>query len=394
MVNKWIDNWTEDIRQLELELPMRHKNLFFHQDKNSFSKQIEDLILNLEKYNEYDIVVKIAKIVASFRDAHTTLITPASTFMPIEFFWFSEGIFIVDCSEKYKEYLNCMVTHINDIKIHEVIKKLEDIISHENNSFLKSQLPKYLPAAEILFGLKIIDDLNKIKLNLQDTNGNNIEVIIDTYKSLETEIQFVNALEYLNDDMPLFRRNKNQNYWYSFIEENSTLYFNYNYCKDMEGASVESFCSELMDFINKNEVDKLVVDLRNNLGGNSTLLDPFIRDLRQCKKLNRKGGIFVILGRNTFSSALLNAYSFKDKTKAIFVGEATGGMPNCYGEVQYFELNNSKLMIRYSTKFYKIIKNDKQLSFFPDIKFDVTHEDYINKVDPCIEYILSLGKLR
>ena len=34
---------------------------------------------------------------------------------------------------------------------------------------------------------------------------------------------------------------------------------------------------ELISFINENTVNKLVIDLRNNLGGNSQLLDEFIK---------------------------------------------------------------------------------------------------------------------
>jgi C-terminal processing protease CtpA/Prc len=156
----------------------------------------------------------------------------------------------------------------------------------------------------------------------------------------------------------------------------------------MQDITVEEFCMDLMKIINQEDVDRLVIDLRNNLGGNSTLLEPFISELSSCHKLNRVGGIYVILGRETFSSALLNAYALKNKTSAIFIGEATGGKPNCYGEVKSFELRNSKLQIRYSTKYYKIIEDDEQESFFPDVNTELTFKDYKENRDPCMECIL------
>jgi C-terminal processing protease CtpA/Prc len=136
-------------------------------------------------------------------------------------------------------------------------------------------------------------------------------------------------------------------------------------------------------------VECLIIDLRNNLGGNSTLLEPFIAKLEKCEKINKVGALYVIIGRDTFSSALLNAYAIKNKTRAVLVGEPSGGKPNCYGEVESFKLDNSKVKICYSSKYYKLIKSDSVLSLFPDVEKLVTFKDYIEKRDPCLEYILQ-----
>ena len=114
-----------------------------------------------------------------------------------------------------------------------------------------------------------------------------------------------------------------------------------------------------------------------------------LKHIQHCEKINKKGNLYVITGRETFSSALLNLYSLKAKTKAIFIGEPTGGKPNCYGEVEKFKLKNSGITICYSTKYYKTIQNDKLLSFLPDINLEVSIENFILGNDPCLEYILA-----
>nr|WP_281395931.1 S41 family peptidase [Clostridium aciditolerans] len=173
------------------------------------------------------------------------------------------------------------------------------------------------------------------------------------------------------------------------MKEFKVLYFKYNACKEMEDKSVFDFGKELIKFINKNQVDKLVIDLRNNSGGNSTLLEPFIEDLKACDKINKKGNLFVIVGRETFSSALLNVLLLKEDTNAIFLGEATGGKPNCYGEVERFTLKNSGLTVCYSTKYYKIIKDDSLPSFYPEVSLALTIENYIKNEDPFLDYVLK-----
>ncbi|NTV91366.1 MAG: peptidase S41 [Clostridiales bacterium] len=383
MKNQWIAKWTEDIEQLRVELPKRHKNLFFQQEKSEFEGALQKLISNVEVFDYNSVVIQIARIVAAFGDAHTTLVIPSSRFIPVRFYWFSEGIYIVDTPPEHKGLLNCRLTRLGGIMADEAIERLTGIISHENDSFLKSQLPKYLSSAEVLSGLGMIKDLEKIELEVEDAEGNISGITVETCNKPE----YQKVLQ--NDDLPLFRKNGNKHFWSFFIEEYNTLYINYNCCKDMQDMTVEMFCNELACIIKQEKVQKVVIDIRNNLGGDSTLFEPFIEEIAKCEKLNKAGGIFVVLGRDTFSSALLNAYSLKNRTAAIFVGEGTGGKPNCYGEVKYFRLNNSKLAIRYSTEYYKLINDDRLVSFFPEKVFEVTFSDYRNNVDPCMEYILD-----
>ena len=393
MGNIRLDKWTEDINQLALELPKRHKNLFFDSNKEEFYKQIQNLKSNIENYDDYMIFVDIAAIAASAKDAHTTVIMPIARFIPFEFYWFPEGVHIVACIGEYKEALYCKVTHLNGIPMEEVVQRMEGIVSHENEAFLNAQLPKYLQAVEVLYGLEIIDEFDHVKLTLESVGKQVLEIIAPTIGYKELKGLTIRDKDGSLDGLPLYRRNKAKNYWSYYLIESNTLYFNYKSCRDMQDITVGKFCIDLMHFINQEDVKCLVIDLRNNLGGNSTLLEPFIEELSKCQKLNRLGGIFVILGRETFSSALLNAYALKNKTKAIFLGEATGGKPNCYGEVKSFDLINSKLQIRYSTKYYKLIKDDKQASFFPDVNTEVTIQDYITHIDPCMEYVLSFSTL-
>lgn len=409
MADNWFANWQEDIDQLAVELPKRHKNLFFSCGETDFTRQILELKNNLEEYDQFMIAVNIAKIIASFKDAHTALMMPSMRFIPFIFYWFEEGIYVVDATQGYEDFLHRKVTHINEIAIEEIIQKITEIIPHENPSFLKSQLPKYLSSAEVLYGLEIIDNFDEVELIVEGRNGKTAKVIAATCKSfafqrsmIGSEIHSTEDIPFtegvpLTDDIsstasiPLFRQNKDKNFWSHFLESQNTMYLNYNSCKDRINISVKDFCADLLDYIDKNQIQKLIVDLRNNLGGDSSLLDPFIEDLSNNQKMNKRGNIFVIIGRDTFSSALLNAYALKNKTAAIFIGEATGGKPNCYGEVSYLQLKNSELKIRYSTEYYETIKDDGQESFFPDIACKVTFADYIVSRDRCMESVLSFS---
>lgn len=98
--------------------------------------------------------------------------------------------------------------------------------------------------------------------------------------------------------------------------------------------------------------------MRFNSGGSSLQGTELIKKLSELKNINQKKKLFVIIGKNTFSSAIINILDFKKYTNAIIVGEITSGKPNHFGEVKNFLLPNSRLQVNYSTKYFKEVGND------------------------------------
>ncbi|MDR1348005.1 MAG: hypothetical protein LBJ63_06190, partial [Prevotellaceae bacterium] len=95
---------------------------------------------------------------------------------------------------------------------------------------------------------------------------------------------------------------------------------------------------------------------------------------------------YVVLGRATFSSAILNAMDFKRLTNAIFVGEETSGKPNHFGEVKSFQLPTSKLSVNYSTKYFKMTDENVN-TIAPDVKIEMSFSDFMKGVDPVYEWV-------
>jgi hypothetical protein len=383
--------WLEDLEVLSLELPKRHESLFFKLSESDFYNQIKYLKENVEYFDDYEMYVEIAKVIASVGDAHTSAKLPVRNMCPMELYWFSDGIYVISTLPEYKEILHCRISHINGIEISEVIEAASSVIGHENQAFIKAHLPIYLTAMEILYGLEIVDDTKSLEITFVDSNGKNNTLKIQPLPMGEARKKLkAHSNEIVNSyNLPFYRRNIEKNFWSEYIDSYKTVYFKYNSCKDMDDEKVYLFSQEIMRFINENDVNKVVIDLRNNCGGNSTLLDPFIEDLSRCEKINKRGSLYVITGRDTFSSALLNVYSFKEKTRAIFIGEPTGGKPNCYGEIERFTLKNSGLLITYSTKYYKLIEDDDLPSFYPDYNIEVGIHNFINHEDPCLDFVLK-----
>lgn len=383
--------WLEDITHLSSDLPKKHKNLFFQKNKNEFLKEIAAIKADIDALTDYEIKLQIAKIIASIGDAHTFVPLQVNLLLPLKFYYFSDGIYVVAAPLEYKHILYCKITKVNQIPIEEVINILSSIISYENEPYLNSQLPKFLPAIELLYDLELVNDVDSLEVTFEDKCKKLRTLDIKSLPLMESreKLSLINNTLNYNNNLPLYRRYSDKTYWFEHIPSHKTVFFKYNACKNMLSKDVATFCIELIQFIKDHDIEKLVIDLRNNFGGNSSLLDPFIENIKHCSKINKKGSLFVIIGRETFSSALLNALSLKNTTAAIFLGEPTGGKPNCYGEVQRFKLTNSGLTICYSTEYYKIIEDDSMPSFMPDVNLTLTIQDYVSNEDPCLNYIIN-----
>ncbi|MDF3001816.1 MAG: peptidase [Bacillota bacterium] len=389
MKKKADQKWLEVLDFLQYELPKRHKNLYFQTSETNYLDQIQSLRNALNRLENPVITAEIAKIVASVGDAHTSIDIPVYYLCPLEFYWFKGGIYAINTAKSDEVLRYQRITHIDGMDIESVIAKMSTMISHENHSYLKAMLPKYLPAIEFLYGLQIAQSVNGLTFTYENESGGGSEWFVPSCPFSEYHEQMnENRVALPSDKLPLFRKNPNRYYWMEYLQDARTIYFKYNICKEMEKESVQAFGERLLGGIRENKPEKLVIDMRNNTGGNSTLLDPFIDALAKCDQINQQGKVFVITGRDTFSSALLNVFSLKNKTRAILVGEPTGGKPNCYGEVLRVKLEQSGFRISYSTKYYHLIEDDLMPSLYPDVQKESTIQDYLELSDPCMEYIL------
>jgi hypothetical protein len=217
-----IEEWRKDIDQLSECLPKKHKNFFYRTQDKAFNNKIGRLKKNLHMFDDIEVLVNITKIVASARDAHTSVIFPARSFLPLKFYWFEEGIFIVASTPGHNDLVSCRLEGVNGMPVDEAVSRLSKVVSYENESFLKSQLPNYLSVAEVLYGLEIIDKTSQVELDLRGADGDAFRVVVPTVFIKEFNAISADKLED-HGKLPLYRRNADRKYWSHLIEENKTL---------------------------------------------------------------------------------------------------------------------------------------------------------------------------
>ena len=380
-MTNWLKNWQEDIAWLASELPLRHLNLFHNLPEQTFLDFIRRLQADLPGCDDAMATTRLMAIVAAIGDAHTTVIPTVNHYLPFEFYWFAEGLHVVAARPGQQEWLAAKVAGVERMPIEEVVTALTSILAHENEAFVASLLPSYLAAADLLYGLEICDDPDHLQLSLQKPEGTASDLTVPTISPKDWATGLVRLGSPTAGQLPLYRQQPEQSIWFTPVGSDS-VYVQYNACREPSGTSMSEAGAALLGLIADLKPEKVILDLRLNRGGDSTLLEPLIAELGRRPARN-----FVIIGRNTFSSALLNAYALKEQAGATVVGEPSGGKPNCYGEVKYLRLPHSKLQVRYSTKYYHLAQDDALPSLMPDLPCPVTLADYLAGFDPCLEAI-------
>jgi Peptidase family S41 len=175
--------------------------------------------------------------------------------------------------------------------------------------------------------------------------------------------------------------------WTSRISDR-VLYVQLNAIVVAPGRSLAQFARDLRTDLQKNPAAHLILDLRNNNGGEAGLADEMLRTLIA---YDAGGGrIWVPIGRVTFSAAETLAARIDQWTAATFVGEPTGSRPNHFGNEAQFVLPHSGVRGTISSGWNQPVSGrDDRIWIAPAVRVRSESADYFAARDPVLDRILS-----
>lgn len=390
-------DWTADLTFLSEELPRKHYSLFFLTAKDTFLSGIDGLKSECGALTDFQVALKIQRLIAGMGDSHTMLsfsqMIDKELVFPLHLFRTSDGFHILHTTPENREILGCRLVSVNDFPIQEVVDSLSTIFTVDNQAVVKSVIPQLIPSLQILEFFGFATD-RQIRLGLETNAG---EVL--TYVLKPAVMSRSNRVSFKPDSVAFCIRNENAYFTDLYVADEEIYYMLYNKCwsKEIEleygdkkaaadMPSFKTFEAKAFDVLKNKPVRKIIFDLRFNGGGNSSQGTAFIESLAGFSDQHPEIKIYVVLGRKTFSSAILNAMDFKRLTNAVFVGEETSGKPNHFGEVRRFRLPSSGLSVSYSTKYFKNTDEDVN-TMKPDVVIEMSFSDFIKGIDPVYEWI-------
>jgi hypothetical protein len=379
--------WKADLDFLARELPVRHRNLFWKLPRRDFEAQVRKISETLPGMNDAQIQAALVRLVASAGNGHTWIEAfRTSDMFPIRFRQFADGYYAVQAAREYRQAIGARLTGIGELGIEEVKRRLLPLVPRETEFMEAIELPQYLHWVDPLRGTGIVGEGDEAAFRFEN-GGAELTIAIHA-RPVNRQGVVENRPEGASYETPLYLSDRQKAYWFRYLAERRALYIQYNSCTNMNALSFADFTVEAMQAADENPVEKVIIDLRHNTGGNSQVIQPLVTALKKRPALCRKGRLFVLTSNSTFSSGLMAMLQLKRELGARTVGEPSAQRPNTYGDVRKFQLPNSGLMVAYPIKYFRLAPGDPPV-IQPDITVELLAHDYFTGWDPVLAWVLT-----
>ncbi len=420
------EQWESDLRELVTRIETVHPDPYHHISKKEFYKRVEKISDGIPTTAPIEIQMQMMSLVSLLRDRHTALLPldPGgfNHWLPLYIYKFSDGFYITSATEPYKSLLGRKILTIGNTPVLKVFEATADLHPSDND-FGRLQNTYYMSSLDVLHQLGFAEGTEAIELSIEDENAKESATTVEAvnlpfnlhntrslgemygptdrelFPSYHMAFQKLNVAEWRNKSLaenskiPHYLRAR-RGYWYEYLPGQRAMYLAVNYSTHDARNDFESFASfldEVFGVVDAQPVDKFIVDIRFNPGGDGSITLPLVHEFIRHEEINQKGRLFVLIGRKTYSAAQMIYAEMLKHTNALLVGEPAGAPVNGYGDPGTYHLTNSGMYLNISTAYWQMgHPNDE--SWYPeiDLPFEFSGPDYVQGRDRAMEYLLAL----
>ena len=401
--------WRQDIDILTAKIERYHPAPWARISRKTFMDRAEEIKANLRKWDRERIILEIMKLVAALRDGHTGILLDNqdsfNLWFPVRFEKFHDGLFITGADRENAGLLGARVLRMGKLDARSAYSRVGEIIAADSDHGIARLATNYLSNSVILKTLGIIDSQGFLPLEVLLQDGSEKKISVEsaewrmrfTLYYYKTQVPTNNEAKTIFDDkldtLPLYLSRfipSRVPYWFEYIPGDRMIYLQYNNVANWNKDPFKDFTERLFKTYDEHlsEIDKFVIDVRFNSGGNGYLLPPFIREFALRKDSLTRGKLYIITGGHTFSAASNFIGRMLKNTSAITVGDIAAGPLNWCSDTLTFALPNSNLMFNLSTMFWQEgHATDNRGYYPPDYYIPATFKDYFSCSDPVLQAI-------
>jgi hypothetical protein len=389
--------WRSDLDDLVERMEAIHPNLFHDVPESEFDAAVDDLRAGIPAMSDAEVVVGLMRLVAlpgsRGRDGHSGMWPggqrPLFHRYPFRVYDFDDGMVVAAATEPHAALVGAHVVALAGRDLEEVESLVEPLVPRDGPETVRSFLPEFLFCAECLQGLGVIDAPDA-PLPVTVRNGDGSTSTVDV-----APMDYDGFRDWAGDEairLPgrpgaMWLAYQDDAWWTTYLPDSRTLYAQYNEVREA-GSSMAADLDEILD---AHRVDRVVIDLRHNGGGDNTTYGALLDRLAQ-PDIDRPGRLLALIGRTTFSAAGNFATDLERETGVVFVGEPTGGAPNMYGDVRPVTLPYSGLTAFIASIYWqRSDPDDPRLAIAPDVAVGLSSADYFADRDPALDAALTYG---
>jgi tetratricopeptide (TPR) repeat protein len=388
-----IQGWRHDIDYLVAELKRTDADYADNPLPEEFERLRRQLYTNVPHLSDSQIYVGLSKLLASLNQGHTNLwaAVPAEKlnyrFLPIKFYAFPEGVFVVDADAEHRALIGAQLVKIEDTPGMEALRRVGELTMADSGMEVLWFGPDNLALAQALVGLGIAKQTEHIAVTLQKPTGETVTETLTTVAPWAKPKLHASPAR----PAPLAFRDVDNPHWLTPVPDAAALYVQINSLAD---PSTQDFGTSLRQALKDPAIRNVVLDLRHNNGGNAAYTDELVRTLVAFSQYDGRK-LYVIMGRNTYSATGIMLSELEHLADPVFVGEPTAMMGNNYGDEAEFRLPWSGITGAVaSMKWAWGDPHDQRRTIVPQVPVELTAADYFAGRDPVAEAAFTLARQR
>lgn len=356
-------------------------------------EKYQQAVEELASANEIDVTMlhqKMQNIASVLKDAHTYS------------HGYYEDVFYLKWIPILEENGQRLIK-VEGMELEELLEQKSDLYCYELKSWglMRMKQDLFDPQGMYFLGMNLEKG---VSYTFQDEEGNEETV-------LYTTDDFVTWEEYVAFNQIEDNESENAPFVYYTIDKEKNLAVltleSCNYNKEYRDCLKDMFTE-----VKAQGIENVAVDIRDNGGGNSLVVNEFMKYLdvdsyktetsewrlgffrlklqdgiaenKKCSDLTFTGNLYCLTSEGTFSSAMMFAECIKANQLGTLIGEAPGNAPTSYGDITIFRMPNSGIYVQMSTKrFYQADMEENENIVAPDVTCE--SEEAMEKLVEMIE---------
>ena len=379
-----------------------HPEPFRKTSKAALDQAADALAAELPTLKDYQVVARMAALVAMLGDGHSRLRLPMAEgadlfghhteihpakiepfgYFPIRLIRTADGVVVTRATHEHKDLLGAQLVGIGDTSLADLEAALRPIVQGDNPQSRDYLSPSFIVVPELLAAAGIGPMGDRFTWRFRLTGGK--EISPELVAIHDSAAQQWDALDEIAKPAPDSR------HWITKLPH-GVIHARLTDILNDPHETIAQFAETLFATVDATPAATLALDLRDNRGGDNTLDDAIVRGAIRAKRLWEPGRFFVLINPGTFSAASNLVTLLERWTPAIFVGEPTGDPPNGYGDPKRTVLPNSGLTVQVSTLYWQVSNpKDKRDATAPLIPAAPTIASVGAHRDVALEVVKSL----
>ena len=383
------EGWRRDLDLLYSEALRVHPDHRNRTAPAAFARVYEELRNGIPGMSREQFIVGLNRMLATLRQGHTGLFGGDGLHhLPVQFYVFPEGIFIVRAADRYQSLVGTRLVSIGRTSAEDALRLVNRAMSVDGDMEYLGLGAFLLRKAEFLKGSGIDVGVDSVQITVESRDGQRRTVTLNG-----PEIPASMKLPPPPGvQPPMFLRNlRRENHWEQALPERSAVYVQVNQMVNDSAETLPAFGTRLWSVLEAQKPRNLILDFRHNTGGLLPLYTELLRTVIAYTRVpDRK--LYVLIGRATYSATGNFITDLERLASPIFVGEASSECCNLNGNFLEITLPHTGLKGTLAAVRWNLSVDvfDGRREMSPHVPVQLTATDYFAGLDPALDAVFRL----